>query len=44
LDFSPGAPALKLDLVSDPDRVGDVSGAFAPGATLAYLPAGGTTS
>ncbi|MCX6363055.1 MAG: linear amide C-N hydrolase [Actinobacteria bacterium] len=44
LDFSPGAPALKLDLVSDPDRVGDVSAAFAPGETLAYLPAGGTTS
>ena len=35
---------MKLDLVSDPDRVGDVSAAFAPGETLAYLPAGGATS
>jgi len=44
LDFSPGAPALKLDLVSDPDRVGDVSVEFRSGEVLAYLPANGTTS
>jgi penicillin V acylase-like amidase (Ntn superfamily) len=44
LDFSPGGPALKLDLVSLPDRVGDVSGEFAPGETLSYLPAGGTAA
>ncbi|MEI6449795.1 MAG: linear amide C-N hydrolase [Actinomycetes bacterium] len=44
MDLGLGAPALKLDLVGDPDRVGDVSAAFAPGETLAYLPAGGATS
>jgi hypothetical protein len=44
LDFSPGAPVLKLDLVSRPDRVGDVSGTFAPGETLEYLPASGTAA
>jgi penicillin V acylase-like amidase (Ntn superfamily) len=43
-DFSPTTPAVKLDLVSRPDRVGDVSGAFVPGKTPAYLPAGGTAS
>jgi len=41
LDFSPGAPELKLDLVGRPDRVGDVTGTFAAGETLHYLPAGG---
>jgi len=44
LDLSPGSPALKLDLVSDPDRVGDVSAELRSGEALAYLPAGGTTS
>ena len=44
LDFSPGGAALKLDLVSLPDRVGDVSGAFAPGEALAYLPADATAA
>jgi penicillin V acylase-like amidase (Ntn superfamily) len=44
LDFGRGTPVMKLDLVSRPDRVGDVSGAFAPGETLVYLPAGGATS
>jgi choloylglycine hydrolase len=41
LDFSPGAPALKLDLVGRPDRVGDVSAGFRAGETLTFLPAGG---
>jgi penicillin V acylase-like amidase (Ntn superfamily) len=44
LDFSPGAPALKLDLVGRPDRVGDVSGDFVAGETLAFLPAGRTAA
>lgn len=44
LDLSPGAPLLKLDLLGAPDQVGDVSAAFAPGETLAYLPAGGTAA
>lgn len=30
LDFTEGAKVQKLDLVNNPDRVGDVTGAFEP--------------
>lgn len=44
LDLSPGAAPLKLDLVHEADRVGDVTEAFVAGGTLEFLPAGGTAA
>jgi hypothetical protein len=38
LDFSEGARVQKLDLVNNPDRVGDVTGAFEPAEPFKPLP------
>jgi len=38
LDFSEGAKVQKLDLVNNPDRVGDVTGAFQPAEAFKPLP------
>ncbi len=37
LDFGPGAPVRKLDLVHSGDLVGDVTAAFSPSAPLVFL-------
>jgi choloylglycine hydrolase len=37
LDFGPGAPVRKLDLVHGGDLVGDVTAAFSPSAPLVFL-------
>ncbi len=40
LDFAPGAPVRKLDLVRDGDLVGDVTAQFAPAAPFAFVKGG----
>jgi choloylglycine hydrolase len=40
LDFSPGAPVRKLDLVNSGDLVGDVTGQFKPSEPLAFRKGG----
>ncbi len=38
IDFSPGTPARKLDLVGTPDRVGDQTGGFVASTPFTFQP------